>query len=251
MPAQRVHLFAQNGHVTYEHMHLPITRKISARCAAELPPNMDESQLEVLGSIGTGAFGRALKVRHREHGHLLVLKEVLTECKEDEAALVREISLLCSLKHPNILSCIGVVTRNRKICLLTEYISRGCLHNLVIDPHRYPLSWSIRVSFAKDIATGMVGSPFWMAPEMLAGKPYDDAVDVYSFGIILCQLLARCEADPDHIPRDPNSMSVDMNQFLTSGLIPDDRPDMLIALATRCVAFDPEERCAFPYTFDQ
>ncbi|THD27611.1 LIM domain kinase 1 [Fasciola hepatica] len=69
-----------------------IGRKISDRCPTEMPPYVDESQLEFLGSIGTGAFGRALKVRHRELDCLLVLKEVLTECKEDEAALVHEVS---------------------------------------------------------------------------------------------------------------------------------------------------------------
>lgn len=76
-------------------------------------------------------------------------------CRVDHTTRL-QISLICSLNHPNILGCMGVVTRNRKICLLTEYIPRGCLHNLIVEPIRYPLSWPTLVSFAKDIASGMV-----------------------------------------------------------------------------------------------
>ncbi|KAF3851586.1 hypothetical protein F7725_013358 [Dissostichus mawsoni] len=47
----------------------------------------------------------------------------------------------------------------------------------------------------------LVGSAFWMAPEMLRGEPYDRKVDVFSFGIVLCEILARIPADPEILPR--------------------------------------------------
>lgn len=34
----------------------------------------------------------------------------------------------------------------------------------------------------------VVGNPFWMAPEMMKGNKYDEKVDVFSFGIILCEV---------------------------------------------------------------
>lgn len=36
----------------------------------------------------------------------------------------------------------------------------------------------------------VVGSPYWMAPEMMTGKSYDEKVDLFSFGIVMCEV--RC-----------------------------------------------------------
>jgi len=36
-----------------------------------------------------------------------------------------------------------------------------------------------------------IGSPFWMAPEALLNKEVDSKVDVYSFSIVLWELLTR------------------------------------------------------------
>lgn len=46
----------------------------------------------------------------------------------------------------------------------------------------------------------VVGSPYWMAPEMMQGA-YDFSADVFSFGIILCEIIGRVSADPDVMPR--------------------------------------------------
>ncbi len=40
-----------------------------------------------------------------------------------------------------------------------------------------------------------------MAPEVLDSKPYGEEADVFSYGIVLCEIISRKEADPDEIPR--------------------------------------------------
>lgn len=34
----------------------------------------------------------------------------------------------------------------------------------------------------------VVGNPYWMAPEMMKGSKYDEKVDIFSFGIVLCEV---------------------------------------------------------------
>jgi len=37
----------------------------------------------------------------------------------------------------------------------------------------------------------VVGNPYWMAPEMLTGKKYDEKVDIFSFGIVICEVMKK------------------------------------------------------------
>nr|CAH8837610.1 unnamed protein product [Trichobilharzia regenti] len=319
-----------------------LVRTTSVRSLNDFPPNIDEKDLEILEVIGSGSYGRALKVKHRQLDRLLVLKEVIEQSKAIEETLVREVSLLQNLKHPNILTIIGVVIRNKQFCLITEYIAKGSLHVLCLDTVKYTFDWSKITSFSHDIAKGMaylhkhevihrdltthncfvrqddsvvvadfgvsklaqsipsskqkteetnnnsitrsntlpsqdsidsmtnsdnerchtprlrrhhphnhprrhtvVGSAYWMAPEMLAGRPYDNSVDVYSFGVIMCQLLLRSDADPDKIPRDGDTMCVDMNEVIKLNTFPANIPSMLLDITTQCVSLDPTERPCF------
>ena len=69
-----------------------------------------------------------------------------------------------------------------------------------------------------------VGSPFWMSPECLRGEFYDHQADIFSFGILMCELIARVSADPDFLPRTQN-FGVDYKAF--SVLCPLCPPDFL------------------------
>ncbi|KAG7282501.1 hypothetical protein CRUP_020216 [Coryphaenoides rupestris] len=46
----------------------------------------------------------------------------------------------------------------------------------------------------------VVGNPYWMAPEMIHGKSYDERVDIFSFGIMLCEHFCPRECPPAFFP---------------------------------------------------
>ncbi|XP_066509097.1 dual specificity testis-specific protein kinase 2-like [Hoplias malabaricus] len=88
----------------------------------------------------------------------------------------------------------------------------------------------------------VVGSPFWMAPEVLRDEPYNEKADVFSYGIILCEIIARIQADPDFLPRTEN-FGLDYHAF--QHMVGDCPPDFL-QLAFSCCNMDPKLRPSFP-----
>ncbi|KAM7098995.1 dual specificity testis-specific protein kinase 2 isoform 2-T3 [Molossus nigricans] len=87
----------------------------------------------------------------------------------------------------------------------------------------------------------VVGSPFWMAPEVLRDEPYNEKADVFSYGIILCEIIARIQADPDYLPRTENfGLDYDAFQHMVG-----DCPPAFLQLTFNCCNMDPKLRPSF------
>ncbi|XP_062867215.1 dual specificity testis-specific protein kinase 1 [Trichomycterus rosablanca] len=98
-----------------------------------------------------------------------------------------------------------------------------------------------------DRKLSLVGSAFWMAPEMLRGEAYDRKVDVFSFGIMLCEILARIPADPEVLPRT-RDFGLDVEAF---GELVQDCPQRVLELSTRCCLMDAYRRPPFSELLDE
>nr|XP_056704429.1 dual specificity testis-specific protein kinase 1 [Euleptes europaea] len=88
----------------------------------------------------------------------------------------------------------------------------------------------------------VVGSPYWMAPEVLRGELYNEKADVFAYGIILCEILARVPADPDYLPRTED-FGLDVAAFCT--LVGVDCPAPFLQLAFHCCSMEPTSRPSF------
>ncbi|KAJ8392139.1 hypothetical protein AAFF_G00079450 [Aldrovandia affinis] len=89
----------------------------------------------------------------------------------------------------------------------------------------------------------VVGNPYWMAPEMIHGRSYDERVDIFSFGIMLCEIIGRVNADPDYLPRAMD-FGLNVRGFLDH-YCPPDCPPSFFPMAALCCDLDAEKRPSF------
>ncbi|KAM9425271.1 dual specificity testis-specific protein kinase 2 [Pholidichthys leucotaenia] len=87
----------------------------------------------------------------------------------------------------------------------------------------------------------VVGSPYWMAPEVLRGEVYNEKVDVFAYGIILCEIIARIQADPDFLPR-AEDFGLDVVAFRQ---MVGECPSEFLDLAIACCNMNAKRRSSF------
>ncbi|KAL7680778.1 putative protein kinase domain, leucine-rich repeat domain superfamily [Plasmopara halstedii] len=92
-----------------------------------------------------------------------------------------------------------------------------------------------------------IGTSFWIAPEVLLGRDYDERADIYSFGVVLSEI------DTDDYPywnaQNPPQGKAQENEILrlvARGVkrpsFSENCPREIHELATRCLRADPAER---------
>lgn len=87
---------------------------------------------ENLGTVGEGSYGVVIKCKDKTNGNLVAIKKFL-ESENDRAVkkiAFREIKILKSLRHENLVNLIEVFRRNRKIYLVFEYIDQNLLEEI-------------------------------------------------------------------------------------------------------------------------
>jgi tRNA A-37 threonylcarbamoyl transferase component Bud32 len=112
-------------------------------------------RLRTAEKIGEGAFGIVYSGKYQDepvaikrmHAHL---------CKQPTAMaeFCSEVNLMCELKHPNLLKCVAASTTPPNIMLVTEFMKRGTLFD-VINRDRIRLTWALIRKIALQVAKGM------------------------------------------------------------------------------------------------
>ncbi|XP_074092304.1 guanylate cyclase 2G-like [Macrotis lagotis] len=69
--------------------------------------------------------------------------------------VLREIQLMCELKHENIVPFFGVCSEPPNICLVIQYCRKGSLKDILRNSD-IELDWIFKLSFAYDIVNGML-----------------------------------------------------------------------------------------------
>eukprot|EP01147_Barroeca_monosierra_P009263 gene9263-10372_t len=91
---------------------------------------------EKLSKIGEGSYGAVIKCRHKDTGKIVAIKKFL-ETEDDpqiRKIALREVRMLKSLKHGNLVHLQEVFRRKRKLHLVFEYIDHTLLDELDANP---------------------------------------------------------------------------------------------------------------------
>jgi serine/threonine protein kinase len=119
--------------------------------------------------------------------------------------------------------------------------------NVLLDDH-----WRVVVAdfgFARKMsapgapgAMTLCGTDEFMAPEILFGEQYDERADVFSFGVLLFELIFRLQPGREgFLVREPrNKFKLPMDTIMA--MAPKDCPPSLLQCAVECCHYDSEYR---------
>lgn len=87
---------------------------------------------ESICTVGEGSYGVVLKCKDKTNGSIVAIKKFL-ETDNDKAVkkiATREIKILKTLRHENLVNLIEVFRRNRRIYLVFEFIEQNLLEEI-------------------------------------------------------------------------------------------------------------------------
>jgi len=92
--------------------------------------------------------------------------------------------------------------------------------------------------------TTMCGTDEFMAPEVILGRPYDEMADIFSFGMLMFEIMARRDVGK-LIPRNAGNQ-FKINEDDVRSKLPPDCPKHQAELAFLCIKYEPSQRPKFP-----
>uniref|UniRef100_A0A162BAI3 non-specific serine/threonine protein kinase n=1 Tax=Daucus carota subsp. sativus TaxID=79200 RepID=A0A162BAI3_DAUCS len=213
--------------------------------------------LQLREEVGQGSF--AVVYRGIWNASDVAVKVYFGDEYSEEALIdhKKEIDIMRKLRHPNVLLFMGAVYSQKKIAMVTEYLPRGSLFK-ALHKNNQSLDIKRRLRMALDVvgdfglsklkhATFLTaksgrGTPQWMAPEVLRNERSNEKSDVFSFGVILWELMTQS------IPwSDLNSLQVvGVVGFMDRRLdIPEAVDPRISSVIKDCWQSNPENRPSF------
>jgi len=152
--------------------------------------------------------------------------------------------------------CNDEQEENKLLDILTQIVSaiayvhkRGlvhrdlCLGNILLDPKGVAklIDFGMTVPVGSKVVKGRVGTPSYMAPEMIKRWQYTPEADIYSFGIVMYELITGQKPFQGQLREQRMTHSLNLNPLPPSRIERYCSPEVE-NLLMKCISKDPEKR---------
>uniref|UniRef100_A0A7N2M927 non-specific serine/threonine protein kinase n=1 Tax=Quercus lobata TaxID=97700 RepID=A0A7N2M927_QUELO len=153
--------------------------------------------------LGKGSFGAVYKGALNKGKKLVAVKRLEKLVEEGEREFHAEMRAIGRTHHRNLVRLLGFCAEESKRLLVYEYMSNGSLADLLFGAMWRP-DWNERLRIAMDVSrgvlylheeyqtrtfTGVRGTRGYVAPEWHKNIPISVKADVYSYGIVLLEIV--------------------------------------------------------------
>jgi hypothetical protein len=218
-------------------------------------------RFRVVRFLGRGGAGRAFLAQDELLHRTIVLKEVLLDGPDQEAAVLREARLAAGLQHPNVVTLHDVVRRPGSVLLVSEHVAGGTLQARLDDGSPRPgadaafrIADGLLAGLEAIHARGIVHRDLKPANVLL--QP-DGTPKIADFGIAQARHGATARYEGPHaIEGTPGAMSPEQRRgdvatpasdlyqagLLLRALFPKPAPAGVPAVVRRALRAEPDER---------
>ncbi|KAE8676101.1 Cysteine-rich RLK 34, putative isoform 2 [Hibiscus syriacus] len=149
--------------------------------------------------LGEGGYGHVYKL---PKGQEIAVKRLSKSSNKGVEKLKNEVTLTATLQHVNVARVLGICAEKEEKLLVYEFmpnkswISTSMARNILLDSEMSPKisDFGMAKFFRKDeheANTGrIVGTYGYVPPEYVAKGIYSTKYDVYSFGVLLLQIIS-------------------------------------------------------------
>ncbi|KAG5638841.1 hypothetical protein H0H81_009612 [Sphagnurus paluster] len=163
--------------------------------------------------VGQGASGHVYVAKTLATGKKVAIKEMDLSHQPRKELIVNEILVMKESQHPNIVNFLeSYLVKNNELWVVMEYMEGGALTDVIenntleedqissICFEAPDFGFCAKLTDQKSKRATMVGTPYWMAPEVVKQKEYGAKVDIWSLGIMAIEMI---ENEPPYLDEEP------------------------------------------------